>query len=369
MTVVNKREETWSYVITWFLRTDIHLNDKQMSDIKDELESVSKDLKITIDIIQITPSQVNFAIKSDIQLNIGKIGRNLYKKGIKVIAQAGIIRIDAWEEKYLTVTKCPAKATEDQRINRILESMVEGDYYDLDQSFSEDLEAFGEYLSGRRLAMIDYGEEAFLVDIEALKVPINLNCFACTKIHRYGCCCGSPCSVSDKNMNLLDQHQLQIEEAIRQIDENYYNEVINGGGLVQANGLIKAYNGHCSLLVKEDDVYKCISHKYALDHDLPIYDLCPLSCLMYPLEIMELEIEKRKRIIFLTSVVDSDFAKQFGRWGSYESLDVELRCINIGGSNDIFKKEDYKPVYEVNKGLITHEFGKQIMQGVEEVCK
>ena len=33
----------------------------------------------------------------------------------------------------------------------------------------------------------------------------------------------------------------------------------------------------------------------------------------------------------------------------------------------VFKEEDYRPVYQVNKNLLIHEFGQEVYEGIEEI--
>ena len=254
-------------------------------------------------------------------------------------------------------------------MSKLLDDLWSVEYYDLDESVTEHLKAFKEYLSHRKLATMDIGEQVYLVDTVALRKEINLNCFECTKLYQYGCCCGSPCQMSKKNQKLLDQYLNPLSEEMRSLNEKYYNEVMEKGGFMSFDGSIKECNGRCSLLVEHEGIHKCMAHKYALDHEISIYELCPLSCLMYPLEIMELITDKKRRVILLTSVVEEEWAKTYGRWGSYKGLKIDHRCVNKEAHNEVFRIEDYRPVYEVNKNLIDYEFGEGVYKGLKILLK
>lgn len=259
---------------------------------------------------------------------------------------------------------------QDMRLMHLIENLKEVYYYDLDEGMIwEDIQKFKSYLKERKLTRIEQAGRSVLVDEKALKEKINLNCFECTKRFQYGCCCGSPCAMSDKNLEQFCRQLPSIEAHLKKIDEEQYEKVRSKGGFLSANGKIKAFDGHCSLLVLHEGVYKCLAHKYALEEGIPIYELCPLSCLMYPMEILELITKKKKTIWLITSAVEEDFAEHFSRWGSYKSLKVEMRCLHENEANAVFKKENYASVFEVNRNLLSHEFGKEVVQWVEEIIK
>ena len=365
---VYEGQSTWEYHIIWQLEETKEakefLIEEAIVQIEEKLMDIAKINKVVIKEMKIENYEIELIIESEIQLNINKIVNNLQKR------MQQLCQLKTCKQPYLITSKSKKFAKEDLRIHRLIEALVLGEYYDLDEGMTDsDLNALKVYLCEKNLGVVDYNEQVFLIDREALGKMINLNCFECTKIHKYGCCCGSPCGLSSQNMKLFDQHMLLVEEAVRAIDVEQYKKLLENGGFLTANGLIKAYEGHCALLVQQEGVYKCIAHQYALEKQIPIYDLCPLSCLMYPLEIIELITDKRKKVILLTSVVDEKFADQFGRWGSYASLEVELRCIHEEAHNTIFKAEDYRPVYEVNKGLLEHEFGKAVYKGVKKLVE
>lgn len=361
-----EKQNTWEYHMIWkFEETkEILSQEEVMNKLKEKLVDISKAGSITLKEFKIYENEIELIIEADIQPNMNKVVKSLQKE----MFQVG--KLKECKQPYLMTTQSKECAREDIRIQKLIDALVLGEYYDLDEGMtSGDLNALKGYLSQRNLGMIDYNEQVFLIDSEALRKAINLNCFECTKIHEYGCCCGSPCGMSPKNMKLFDKHMLSMEEAVKAIDLKQYKKLEASGGFMTANGLIKAYDGHCALLIQHEGVYKCMAHKYALDEHIPIYDLCPLSCLMYPLEIIELTTDKRKKVILFTSVVDEAFANQFGRWGSYEQLEVELRCIHQEAHNTIFKAEDYRPVYQVNEGLITYEFGEALYRGIKKLCE
>lgn len=369
---MEKLIEKWHYEVTWYTRGHQSLIDENIEKyIVEVLKQQSEEIGVDLVPIRIREDVITFNLDAKIQLNIGKIVRNLQKKVSKVLSKHFMhlkpYYPEMWDKEYIIVTDTNASARTNARIENILLSLDEVAYYDLDEAFSEDLGVFSQYLGNKNIAIIDCNKGTFLIDKDALKHEINLNCFACTKLYQYGCCSGSPCSYSPKNKKMFNKHYLGIEQEVKQLDENNYKNIMRGGGFFTSEGEVRECNGHCALLVEEEGIYKCIAHKYALEHEVSKYDLCPLSCLMYPLEIMELFDDKNKYVFLLTSVVETDFAKNFGRWGSYECLETELRCLDKNAHNEHFKAGDYKPVYEVNKGLLIHEFGRKLYDAIEKI--
>ncbi|MBU3811841.1 MAG: transposase [Candidatus Niameybacter stercoravium] len=350
---MNKRD-TWQYHMIWYTyKRKAVLVDEVERRLVELINQLGNELCIILEKIEVMPDTLSLTVTSKEQLNITKMLKNM----------AG----DLWDKEYIITTMNQNPSEADIRIEKILDHLWSAEYYDLDEGVTDDLDAFKKYLIHKNLGIVDYGERVFLIDTEALNQEINLNCFECTKIHKYGCCCGSPCDLSVKNRKNFIQHMPKIIEEMKSLDERYSKEIESLGGVLGEKGAIRECEGRCSLLVEHEGVWKCLAHKYALEQHIPIYDLCPLSCLMYPLEIIELITDKQKKIILLTSALDEDFAKEYGRWGSYKTLDVELRCIHKEAHNTIFKEKDYRPVYEVNKNLLIHEFGDEVYKGIEEI--
>ena len=373
LTKGNKRsnKDNWCYQFRWYMTKhhegengiqEIEETERQM--ITQEILSLCEKKTYQVQRLYIKAGEIRLDIGTTSQIHTGKVLKNLQK----IITKKGLIDLGRWEQIVTTTSK--EEASKDIRIQKLLNDIWSASYYDLEEGLDEnEVAQLKEIFSHRRLYVIEKEEQVYLIDQEALMKEINLNCFECTKKHPYGCCCGIPCGFSDKNLALFDQHMLEIEEVMKAMDEQQYKRLEEKGGFLTANGKLRAFDGHCSLLVEEDGSYKCIAHKYALDRSIPIYDLCPLSCLMYPLEVIELITSKHKKVYLFTSVVEEALASQIGRWGSYDSLQVELRCIHKEAHNDFFKKEAYRPVYKVNEGLIQHEFGEYIGSCIKEVLE
>lgn len=350
------KRATWYYHFTW------ELEDKSLEDTIDLTEDISlrimewcKSFDLALIQCQMVSNQLQIQCTTSSQLNTNKVLK-AFKKIERSFGELQLVR---------SISKPIGDSTKDSRVSKLLDTLWSVEYYDLDEGVTQDLKAFKEFLTHRKLVAMDIGEQLYLVDTVALEKEINLNCFECTRLYGYGCCCGSPCQMSRKNQKHLDQHLNGLAQEMRDLNEKYYDEVMIKGGFMSFDGSIKSCDERCSLLVEDEGVHKCMAHKYALEHEIAIYEFCPLSCLMYPLEIIELITDKKRKVILLTSVVEEDLARNYGRWGSYKGLNIDHRCINKETHNEIFKLEDYKPVYEVNKNLMDHEFGKEVYKGLE----
>lgn len=354
------RKSCWKYFLSWKIdKQQTQVGEETEKQLEKDLAKVLEELEIRLSGVEQIENTLTIVLEAQVQINSNKIVRIVYQQ-IKSLYPIGN------KEAYTSLTMSDLPSKKDLRIQGIFKHTDEIAYYDLDEVCDEE-EALKAYLSERPLWMLEMKNRVFLIDAEALLQPINLNCFACTKQFKYGCCCGSPCEMSAKNKRKFNQHHSKIEATIKSMNEEDYGKIQENGGLIQTDGSINEYDGRCSFLVHHEGVYKCITHKYALDENIPIYDLCPLSCLMYPLEIMEFMEDNKRPVILLTSVLEEKFAKHFGRWGSYSNLEVDLRCIDKNAHNKYFKSEDYKPVFKVNKGLLIHEFGKEVYEVIDKV--
>lgn len=362
----------WQYEITWYTDAKVPVLTADVADvIVEKLPTLCEEHSVVWIETTVEVTALTFVVASSIQQNMSKVLRGIQKKLTKQLgkqfSKIALLGDALWQGRARIITDTTEPVGEDLRIQKILKSLSEVAYYDLFEVSGEPIGAFRRYIASKQMGIVEWGDRIFLVDKEALKRPINLNCFECTKIYKYGCCCGSPCDYGTRNKKVFDTHAEGIAKALEKVEKEHYDAVMASGGMVDSEGVIGEVNGRCALLVAHEGVYKCIVHKYGLDEGIPIYEVCPLSCLLYPLEILELITDKQKKVILFTSVLEDDFAKRFGRWGSYSSLDVDLRCLSQKAHDAQFKEADYKPIYEVNKGLLTHEFGPIIYEGITKL--
>lgn len=278
------------------------------------------------------------------------------------------------EEKNWLFLTAACTLEENSRLNKLLSSIKDTTYYDVSHLYGPEPEMIRECLEGRKIAVIEWKDKVILLDEEGLNKKVNMNCSACTRKHAYGCCCGSPCSYSKRNLKVYKENEKALIEELKKIEPKFYQRIVAQElqeespellELVAFDGSIGECDGRCMLLVREEGMAKCLTHKYALEHQMPIYSLSPLSCLLFPLEIIEAITDKGKRLLIFTSVVEDEMAKKIGRWGSYKNLGISLNCMSETLSDEDFKKEDYQKVYKVNKGLITYEFGQSIYDAIE----
>ena len=377
MSVIKDKENRisiWQYTVIWNVKEiDFLTKEEDEKTIGEYITALGEEQGFNIEQVEVTPQYIKMGIKVGEQINSSKVIKQFQKRlttFIKKIVPSLSEEAELLDKhRTLIISKEIEGCGQNKRLEKILETVIDAEYYDIEDGFTSQLEDLKSYIMSQKISLVEEGERLFLIDEEALKKEINLNCFECTKLYQYGCCCGSPCNLGSRNRKNFDRHLLNIEGAVKAYDQRTYEKILSKGGLVASDGSINECDGHCALLVEEEGVYKCIAHSYALQRDIPVYSLCPLSCLMYPLEIIELITNKQRQIILLASVVDETFANKLGRWGSYNTLEVELRCINKQEHNAIFREEDYRPVYQVNKGLLCHEFGELFYSGLVEVLE
>ena len=364
-----KKIATWKYQITWYTSDrQPFLEAEIQGKIIELVEGLCEESSVYLESIRVTTDTLILTIESKSQINMSKLLKQIQKKIGKFLSKTdrGIKnKKDLWDQAYHIVSLETSGAELDVRIEKVLDHLWSAEYYDLDEGVTDELGPFKRYLETRTLGVIEKGEQCFFIDIESITKAINLNCFECTKIHKYGCCSGSPCDLSVKNRKTFERHRYKLIEEMKKLDEQYYKKVEALGGFLDEKGRIRECEGRCVLLINHEGSWKCLLHKYALEQKLAPYEICPLSCLMYPLEIIELITSKQKKVLLLTSAIDENFAKEYGRWGSYKDLEVELRCIHPEAHNEIFHEKDYRPVYQVNEQLIRHEFGEVVYQGIE----
>ena len=360
-----KNNLRWQYQLGWQIPNTM-LNE-WIERIHQTIREEARREKMTIEAVEINEQEISCQFSSPVQINSHTFCKKLQKQLEKAAKDHGMSQ--ALQEP-IVMSWSQEKAENDIRLNKWISTVREADYYDLDAGLdNEEIKRLKGYLLGQKLAVIEEDEKMIIIDREALQKKINLNCFECTKKYRYGCCCGSPCEMSDKNRQLLEDHLVEIEERVNQIDPVQYENLIHHGGVLAANGKIKSFDGHCALLVEEKGIYKCIAHQYALEQGIEVYEICPLSCLMYPFEVIELITNKHKKAFLFTAAVKGVPMLELSRWGNYEALEVGLRCVDETLEDEIFKEEKYRPVYQVNQKLIEHEFGKQVYTYIERCLK
>lgn len=243
-------------------------------------------------------------------------------------------------------------------------------YYDINSKLSDnEFKSLIKYIRQHsdNMVVFEHDNTVFIADLFMLKKRVNLNCFYCE--NRYGCCGGSPCKMSDKAKRYFNNHAGNIVDLIRDSDYSRYNDIIANGGFIKKNGSITEYDGRCSFLVEEDGIYKCAIRKYASDNSISKYDICSLSCLLFPLEIIRL-YGYREAVYFITSIADMNVWDKIGRWENFgRDENMSMKCLFEEQNDSVFGKRDYRPVYMVQRELIEHEFGVSVYELISKHCR
>lgn len=259
--------------------------------------------------------------------------------------------------------------------HQLIDSIQAAAYYDAQMLFDGEMDELKKYLKKRCLETFEWNQYIIMLDKKALKEEINLCCGKCTRKNEFGCCCGSPCNMSKHNLKNYKKYQEEINARFYEINPVRYAELLHYQraeeailNLVSEEGFIGEHNGRCNLLVRKDGMARCITHLFALEHEISPYELSPLSCLMFPLELLVFITQQGKNILLITSAVDNEFSKKYGRWGGYREHHLEFQCVDKKSHDKVFTKSDYHPVYEVSKKLLVHEFGLALYRKIEEIC-
>lgn len=273
------------------------------------------------------------------------------------------------------------QAKKQLEIAGVIDKITGAGYYDLEWLLDGDMDELKQYLRSCSLSMIEWMEYTILIDEKALTEKVNLNCSACTQKNKFGCCCGSPCHMSQKNVANYRKYKEQINRRFHEIDPVRYRELLGHQKkalsvtdytlleLVDEQGFIREYDGRCQLLVRKDGMARCLTHLFALEKGISVYELSPLSCLMFPLELLVFITEDGKYVMLITGALEKEFSKKFGRWGGYREHHLEFQCVDLKNHDQLFEEKDYKPLYKVSKELLVHEFSEQVYKQIEQICK
>lgn len=214
----------------------------------------------------------------------------------------------------------------------------------------------------------------FYIDSSIL-TPVNLDCQHCRKVHPVTCCeDGQPYSMTLKAEENLAQHASHIIEAYFDPDKKLhaqqhgYTERLPYAQKTASVSVIKKCGaGHCFFLGydKEQETQEpfCTIHRYAEQHSLPLYDLKPFSCSLFPLDIIEAGGK-----LYLTALTQE--TAKFSRWGyeyqHYICVNKQLRE-TLEPELPYFALESYKPAWKWNRSLLQYYFGVELLIKLEEL--
>ncbi|MGB8956186.1 MAG: hypothetical protein WCC10_12480 [Tumebacillaceae bacterium] len=225
--------------------------------------------------------------------------------------------------------------------------------------------------------------DRFELDKAALQSLVLLDCANCHRAHRESCCEGGyPFPPATELLQVVDEHLPVI--AARHLDAETRDHL-------QANGLYESYletaghptigtfGGNCLFCRVEGAGPACMAHRYAIEEGKRPEALKPLSCLLYPLDLIE-NAEGRVRITALTEATS-----RFSRWGveyrhDFLCAHYELRAALAAGTAervrpnirrqlpaDAFPLDRYRPAWQEGLGLLNALYGEELC-AVMEAC-
>jgi len=238
-------------------------------------------------------------------------------------------------------------------------------------------------LQSGRLLRLEHAE----FDLEALMTPVLLDCANCRRAHRESCCEGGfPFPPSADLLPVIDAHRegilARLEEPVRaHIAEHgfYEDRHLETCG----HPTIGTYAGNCLFARIETAAAgpACMAHRQALEEGLHPEQLKPLSCLLYPLDLIQGEDGR----IFVTALTKE--TARFSRWGADYRLDFlcanyELRRRLADGTagGDLrpnirqdmtagcFPLERYRPAYVEGRDLLLRRFGEEVWDEVHRLA-
>lgn len=229
--------------------------------------------------------------------------------------------------------------------------------------FQEALAAY-RYLTSRiDRTILRHGR--FLIDTDALLVPVNLDCFHCHLVHGQTCCeQGQPYSMTGANLSQFEAHALPILERHAQ-DERLgiarKHGIFEATAATNHHSCIRKFAGDCLYLVKQDEKHLCAIHRYALEEEIEPAQLKPFSCSLFPLEIIEMD-----EGILLTAVTPDTM--DFSRWGDF--YHKHYSCVNPARRPKetpahYFAARDYRPAWLWARDLLVSYWGEADVASIE----
>jgi len=240
----------------------------------------------------------------------------------------------------------------------------------------------GKYLKKARQSGGIVAYEQFDLDLAALVTPVQLDCENCHLAHHESCCEGGfPFPPERDLLAVIDEHSAGIlsrfftDESAMQIGEQGLFEAF-----LETDGhpTITTLDGNCAFCRVEGQGPACMAHRYALEIEMKPEDIKPLSCLLYPLDLIEHEETGRVLITALTANT-----ARFSRWG--EDYFQDFLCANPAAReavarevtdlrdnirrdipSDVFALGNYQPAYQAGKGTLTTLYGEALWQVIDE---
>jgi hypothetical protein len=222
--------------------------------------------------------------------------------------------------------------------------------------------------------------QEFDLDLAALQTPVLLDCANCHLAHEESCCEGGfPFPPEEELLPVLDAQLAElgekwltpvVQEHIRA--KGLYEQHVETGGFPT----IGTFDGNCLFCRVEGQGPVCMAHRHALEKGMQAEELKPLSCLLYPLDLIE---DERGRVL-VTALTERTAA--FSRWGEDYRLDFlcanrELRAAAEEGralrpnirrslAAETFALDRYRPVWQEAQGLLTRLYGDELWQKLQD---
>ncbi|KEO83634.1 phosphoribosyl-AMP cyclohydrolase [Tumebacillus flagellatus] len=207
-------------------------------------------------------------------------------------------------------------------------------------------------------------------DVDALQALVQLACAHCHRAHHASCCEGGfPFPPEEELLLQVDEHldgiaELLPREVVRDLlKRGLYEQHLETAG----HRTIGTYEENCKFCRVEGHGPACMAHRYALQSDMHPSAVKPLSCLLYPLDLIRSEEDGRTLLTALT-----ERTARFSRWGADYRLDYlcanyELRGDPAAAASenirkdlppDVFARELYRPAYVEGRDLLATLYGE-----------
>ncbi|RNB85079.1 DUF3109 family protein [Brevibacillus fluminis] len=222
------------------------------------------------------------------------------------------------------------------------------------------------YVKRQKANLYVYGR--YLLDMPALMRPFHLDCWQCRKAHRETCCeNGQPYAVADWQKPILDAAAGEIVE--RYFPQQAKESVVRHGIWDTFNtvGSLRSQHGNCVFFKEINGRNCCAIHAFAESDGKDVYQLKPFSCMLYPLELIEMG-----DTLLITALTDE--TAHFSRWGfdyleQFYCASLDRRKLAKHLDHSLFSLEGYRPAYEWNEFIIHQAFGVDVVNTIRTLAE
>lgn len=261
-------------------------------------------------------------------------------------------------------------------LKKVIESFYDSDikYYLLDSFLSRNKRInFVNFLFNKNKNNEIEIYKNIIFDKVGLTSKVNLDCFNCSKLNTHVCCYGSPCALTaEESENLLNN----IFDIVKdRFDKDTLNTMLAYGMVYEdedGNLVPLQYEHGCSFLMTTKEGYRlCAIKNWCIANKIDIVGMCPSSCIMFPLDILEI-ICDGKKYYYITSILDDTYAVKFSRWGV--GTGSGYQCLGKGKipkeyKGKMFLKDKFVEVYKEFEYLIKSWFDAETYDFIDKKCK